>query len=139
MISLEQVCMKYDRIIILASNDVREFLRTLNNIGIDAIAIDYDPKFENTMSYVNKDFVFDDVDLTADLIIHKNVEKTYPVELPEGTDVILIGDNDQHNGDCTPIESCEQLISLYDVGEIYDQGCDEDETHWYVYGKIRCR
>ena len=65
MISLEQVCMKYDRIIILASNDVREFLRTLNNIGIDAIAIDYDPKFENTMSYVNKDFVFDDVDLTA--------------------------------------------------------------------------
>ena len=73
------------------------------------------------------------------MIIHKNVEKTYPVELPEGTDVILIGDNDQHNGDCTPIKSCEQLISLYDVGEIYDQGCDEEETHWYVYGKIRCR
>ena len=137
MISLEHVCMNYDRIIILAANDVREFLRTFNNICIDAIAIDYDPKFKNTMSYVNKDFVFDDVDLTADLIIHKNVEKTYPVELPEGTDVILIGDNDQHNGDCTPIKSCEQLISLYDVGEIYDQGTDE--THWYVYGKIRCR
>ena len=67
MISLEQVCMKYDQIIILASNDVSEFLRTLNNIGIDAIAIDYDPKFENKLGYVNKDFVFDDVDLTTDL------------------------------------------------------------------------
>jgi len=75
MISLEQICMKYDKITILASNDVSEFLRTLNNIGIDAIAIDYDPKFKNTIGYVNKDFVFDDVDLIADLIIHKNVEK----------------------------------------------------------------
>jgi len=136
MINLKHIIFNYDKVIFLAPNDVTEFLNMANACEVDAIAYDYDPKFSKTPFYVNKDFVFDDVDMDAELFVHMNVEKTYPVKLPRGADVILIGDNEEHNGDCTPIHSCQRLIDLYNVGEVYDQGHDENETHYYVYGKI---
>jgi len=140
--NLQKIFLKYDKIVFLACNEISETLLMLNDFDIEAIAIDYDPKFKNVPYYINKDFVFDrDLEILnavigANLIVHKNIEKTYPVEMPKGVDVILIGDNDNHNGDCTPIHSCQQLIDLYKVSEIYDQGCDEKETHYIVYGKI---
>ena len=134
--NLQKMFLEYDKIVFLAPNEMHEVLIMLNDFDIDAVAIDYDPKFSKVPFYINKDFVFDDVDLDVDLIVHKNVEKTYPIKMPKGVDVILIGDNDSHNGDCIPIHSCQQLIDLYKVSEIYDQGCDEKETHYIVYGKI---
>lgn len=135
-IDIKKIVFNYDSVIFLAPNDIGEFLLMCNSCDIDAVAIDYDPKFANRLGYINKDFVFDDVDLNAELIICLNVEKHYPLDLPRGVDVILIGDHDEHNGDCTPIFNPEQLIDLYNVGEVYQKGSDHNGTHFYVYGKI---
>ena len=136
MINLKHIIFNYDKVIFLAPNDIQEYLEECNNCGIDAIAIDYDPKFSRSKYYLNKDFVFDDVDLNADLIVHKNIEKTYPIKFNPGTDVILIGDNDGHNGDCIPIMDADTIIRLYNIKKVYEKGFDEDETHYYVYGQV---
>jgi hypothetical protein len=134
--NVEKLFLQYNKIIFLAPNEIYELLIMLNDFDIEAVAIDYDPKFLKAPFYINKDFVFDDVDLDAELIVHKNIEKTYPIEMPKGVDVILIGDNDNHNGDCTPVESTEDIIKLYNVSKVYEKGCDDRETHFYVYGQI---
>lgn len=129
--NIKHIAMNYDKVLYLACNDIREDLEELNSFDIEAKAIDYDPKFKDVEYYINKDFVFDDVDLDADLIIHMNVEKTYPVNL--SGDVILRGDNEQHNGDCYPITSCDQLIELFQLKEVYEKS--EEDDHFIVYGK----
>ena len=133
-----RILIKYDKIRFLACGDIQGTLIKLKGMDIDAAAIDYDPKYKNIPNYINKDFVFDDVDLDVDLIVHTNIEKTYPVKFKSGTDVILIGDNDAHNGDCVPIFSADQIIKLYNVKEVYEKGPDsgDDLTHFFVYGKI---
>jgi len=133
-----RILIQYDKIKFLACGDIQDTLIKLRSMDIDATAIDYDPKYKNTPNYVNKDFVFDDVDLDADLIVHTNIEKTYAVEFKSGTDVILIGDNDEHNGDCIPIFSADQIIKLYNVKKVYEKGPDGEDnpTHFFVYGKI---
>jgi hypothetical protein len=140
--NVEKLFLQYDKIVFLAPNEIHELLIMLNDFDIEAVAIDYDPKFLKSPHYINRDFVFDrdpeilNAVMGADLIVHKNIEKTYPVEMPKGIDVILIGDNDNHNGDCTPIESTEDIIKLYNVSKVYEKGCDDKETHFYVYGQI---
>lgn len=132
--------MNYDKVLYLACNDIREDLEELNSFDIDTKAIDYDPKFKDVEYYINKDFVFDDVDLDVDLTIHMNVEKTYPLKL--SGDVILRGDNEHHNGDCCPITSCEQLIEMYNLKEVYQQEITSQRktllngiSHFIVYGR----
>ena len=122
----------YDKVIFLACGDIHEDLLILNACEVEAVGIDYDPKFKDKTCYVNKDFVFDDIDLDAELVVHMNVEKTYPVKLKG--DVILRGDGAEHNGDCCPITSCNQMVEMYGVKEIYEQA--SDDTHFYVYGRI---
>ena len=140
--NVEKLFLQYNKIIFLAPNEIYELLIMLNDFDIEAVAIDYDPKFLKSPYYINRDFVFDrdpeilNAVMGADLIVHNNIEKTYPVEMPKGIDVILIGDNDNHNGDCTPIESTEDIIKLYNVSKVYEKGCDDKETHFYVYGQI---
>ena len=112
------------------------FANKLKKLGIDVDNINYDINFSDMPSVICKDFVFDDVDLNADLIVHKNIEKTYPIKFNPGTDVILIGDNDGHNGDCIPIMDADTIIRLYNIKKVYEKGCDEDETHYYVYGQV---
>lgn len=126
----------YDSVLFLACNDIRETLAMLNAIEIDAHAIDYDPKFEDADFYTCKDFVFDEVDMNAELVIHMNCEKTYPFDR-EG-DVILIGDDENHNGDCKPILSCNQLIYMYNVKDVYEEHVIEYHgKHYYiVWGKM---
>jgi hypothetical protein len=46
--------------------------------------------------------------------------------------MILIGDNDQHNGDCNPIESCEQLIIQNKITKVYSTAIDG--KHFIVHG-----
>lgn len=128
---IKSIALNYDKVLYLACNDIREDLDMLNSFDIDVRAIDYDPKFKNKNYYINKDFVFDDVDLNADLTIHMNVEKTYPLKL--SGDVILRGDNEQHNGDCYPITSCDQLIELFGLKEVYEKS--EQDDHFIVYGR----
>tara|TARA_R100001509_G_scaffold158615_1_gene124018 strand:+ start:726 stop:1136 length:411 start_codon:yes stop_codon:yes gene_type:complete len=128
---IKQICFNYDKVIFLAANDISEELSILNACEVEATAIDYDPKFKDTPNYINKDFVFDDVELDADLIVHMNCEKTYPVKLKG--DVILRGDNEAHNGDCSLITSCEQLIKMYNIEEVYSTR--ETDTHYFVYGR----
>lgn len=137
---IKHIAMNYDKVLYLACNDIREDLEELNSFDIDAKAIDYDPKFKDVEYYINKDFVFDDVDLDADLTIHMNVEKTYPLKL--SGDVILRGDNEHHNGDCCPITSCEQLIEMYNLKEVYQQEITSQRktllngiSHFIVYGR----
>ena len=128
---IKHIAMNYDKVLYLACNDISEDLEELNSFDIEATAIDYDPKFKDTPYYINKDFVFDDIDLDADLTIHMNVEKTYPLKL--SGDVILRGDNEQHNGDCHSITSCDQLVKLFDVKEVYEKS--EHDGHFIVYGR----
>ena len=84
-----RILIQYDKIKFLACGEIQDTLIKLRSMDINVTAIDYDPKYKNTPNYVNKDFVFDDVDLDADLIVHTNIEKTYPVKFKSGTDVIL--------------------------------------------------
>jgi hypothetical protein len=128
---IKQICFNYDKVIFLAANDISEELHILNACEVEATAVDYDPKFKDAPNYINKDFVFDDVELDADLIVHMNCEKTYPVKLKG--DVILRGDNEAHNGDCSIITSCEQLIKMYNIEEVYSTR--ETDTHYFVYGR----
>ena len=131
----------YDSVLFLACNDITDTLEGLNSLGIEARAIDYDPKFEEKDFYTCKDFIFDEVDLTADLVIHMNCEKTYMFE--RKGDVILIGDDKHHNGDCKPVLSCEQLVHQYGIEEVYEQGHWSERatflngiSHYWVYGRI---
>ena len=126
----------YDSVLFLACNDIRETLYTLNAIEIDARAIDYDPKFEDYDLYECKDFVFDEVNLDAELVVHMNCEKTFPFD--RTGDVILIGDDERHNGDCVPILSCNQLTYMYDVKEVYEEHVIEYHgKHYYiVWGRM---
>jgi len=129
--NIKHIAMNYDKVLFLACNNISDDLEELNSFDIDAIAIDYDPKFKDIQYYINKDFVFDEVDLDADLIVHMNVEKTYPLKL--SGDVILRGDNEQHNGDCYPITSCDELIKLFNLKEVYEKS--EEDDHFIVYGR----
>lgn len=139
---IKHIPLNYDTVIFLAPNDITDLLQYYQSCGIHATAIDYDPKFAQTDSYINKDFVFDQVDLNAQLIVHMNIEKTYPIDLPKDTDVILVGDDLKIDGNCTHIDSCDKIIQLYNISTVYKQGCVntikdkiKDKEHFYVYGK----
>jgi len=125
----------YDDVILCACADKRTLINGLKSMGINVRAIDYDPKFKDNPSYECKDFIFDDVDLSADLVVHFNCEKTYPI-LCEG-DVLLIGDDKRHSADCNPITSCQQLIDQNKIIEVYDtkEITQNRITHYFVHGR----
>ena len=131
----------YDSVIFLACNEISDLLEDLNSMGIIASAIDYDPKFENKKYYECKDFIFDEVKLDADLIVHLNCEKTFMFETDSY--VLLVGYNKKHNGDCKSIESSEQLIEEYKLKEIYEKGNWSERatflngiSHFWVHGRM---
>ena len=59
-------------------------------------------------------------------------ETTWPIGKIYKGDMILIGDNDMHNGDCNPISSHEQLIEQNGITEVYNKIIDG--KHFIVYG-----
>lgn len=128
---------KYDSITFLACNDITDTLKSLNSIGIDTLAIDYDPKFKNNDLYTWKDFIFDDIQYSSELVVHMNCEKTYP-EVQHCGDVLLRGDDLNYHGDCNPVESTQQLIKQFNLKEIYREYVFEGEykNHYLVWGKI---
>lgn len=126
----------YDSITFLACNNIKDMLNKLNAIEIEANAIDYDPKFENSQWYQCKDFVFDDVNYYSELVVHMNCEKTYPL-INHCGDVILIGDDEEHSGDCNPVYSTQQLINQYQLKEVYQEHVVEGQkNHYIVWGRI---
>lgn len=125
----------YDNVILCACGDKKSLIQGLISMGVNVRAIDYDPKFNDNPIYECKDFIFDEVDLTADLVVHFNCEKTYPIQC-EG-DVLLIGDDQHHTADCNPITSCEQLIDQNSIKEVYEQNeiTKNRITHYFVHGR----
>jgi hypothetical protein len=128
----------YDSVVLLACGDQRLLINGLKSMDIDVRAIDYNPRYYDDPGFPNyetKDFIFDDVDLDADIVVHFNCEKTYPIEC-QG-DVLLIGDDQHHNGDCNPITSCQQLIDQNNLKEVYstNEFTERGVTHYYVHGR----
>ena len=93
----------YDNITFVGPNE-RELTRVCRNLGLTVTVYDSDPKFDNPV-----DAVFDDVEF-GDLVVVFNAEKHYPIGLKHKGNFIIVGDNDQHNGDCNPVFSCGQLL-----------------------------
>lgn len=132
--------MNYESVTLLAPNNNKQFIfDTLRDTGIIVKAFDYDPKFKNHSLIQCKDFIFDDVDITSDLVVHFNVEKTAPLDY--SGEVILIGDDEKHSGDCFPINSVDQMIETYNIKDLYDYGhmqckLGKQITHHFVYGRM---
>lgn len=128
---------QYDSITFLACNNIKDMLNKLNAIEVDATAIDYDPKFKNKSWYTCKDFIFDDVSYQSELVVHMNCEKTYPLIKHSG-DVILIGDDEEHSGDCNPVYSTQQLIDQYQLKEVYEEHVLESrgKNQYMVWGRL---
>lgn len=124
--------LEYENILFVACNDQIPLLKALNNMGIKAKAYDYDSKFSGVDNYEVKDFVFDGLPTDVDLIVNWNCEKTYPLGLLYEGDMILIGDNKKHNGDCNPVSSCEQLIKQNKINTVYNMF--EEGNHYIVHG-----
>lgn len=113
------------------------FANKLKKLGIDVDNINYDINFSDMPSVICKDFVFDDVKLKS-CVVNYNCEKTYPVgRLHEGV-FILRGDDKEHNGDCTPIYSVDQLVEENNLTEVFDhyqiKHKNKNYTHYCVYG-----
>tara|TARA_Y100000361_G_scaffold147456_1_gene159010 strand:- start:1316 stop:1735 length:420 start_codon:yes stop_codon:yes gene_type:complete len=113
------------------------FMNSLKKLGIEVDNINYDINFLDMPSVICKDFVFDDIPLKK-CIINYNCEKTYPVGRIHQGIFILRGDNKEHNGDCNPIFSVNDLIEQNNLTEVFDQyqvkSRNKKYTHYYVYG-----
>ena len=104
--------MKYRLFVVLIVN-------TIKKLGIEVDNINYDINFKDMPSIICKDFVFDDVVL-KECVINYNCEKTYPVGRIHNGIFILRGDNKEHNGDCNPIFSSNDLVVQNNLTEVYD-------------------
>ena len=83
----------YESVTFIASNERPRLIREVKGLGIDLDVVDYDPKFENP-----RDAIFDNITFN-ELVVDFNTEKHYPIGKVYKGDMIVIGDNDQHNGD----------------------------------------
>lgn len=126
---MSSLMIEYDNVILLAPGDRKNDINDLIMLGVNVRAIDYDPKFVQYPHYEIADFIFDDVDLTTECLVHMNCEKTY-YQIDYAGDIILRGDDRHRNGDCNPITSCNQLIEQYQLKEVY-------ETHVEVHTKYK--
>lgn len=128
---IHDILLEYSEVLFVACNDRSDLLHGLNEMGIDARAYDYDVKFKGKPYYIVKDFVFDGIE-EHELVVNWNCEKTYPLGLIYEGDMVLIGDNKKHNGDCNPISSCEQLIHQNKINTVYTMF--EKDGHYVVHG-----
>ena len=132
MINYDGYVIQYDKVILLACGDRRDLIDACKTMGVEVTAVDYHPAYIEYENYIVKDFIFDDVQLKAELVIHANCEKTY-YEIDYSGDIIVIGHNKKGNGDCNPIESCNQLIEQYKIADIYEE--KQEEKYYFVWGR----
>jgi|TARA_B110000881_G_scaffold40296_1_gene32794 hypothetical protein len=122
---------KHDELTFVACNEL-ELMRQLETMGVEVWNINYDINYNTDDKVICKDAIFDDVEFHG-CVVHWNCEKTYPIGRIHSGEFILRGDNQNHNGDCSPIKNCEQLISQNQLSEVYDMY--QDGAHTYVYGR----
>jgi len=113
------------------------FAKNLKKLGIDIDNINYDINFLDMPNVICKDFVFDEIKLKQ-CTLHYNCEKTYPVgRMHKGT-FILRGDDKEHNGDCNPIYSIDDLVKQNQLTEVFDhyqkRSKNKNYNHFLVYG-----
>lgn len=113
------------------------FAKNLKKLGIEIDNINYDINFLDMPNVICKDFVFDEIKLKQ-CVLHYNCEKTYPVGRLHRGVFILRGDDKEHNGDCNPIFSIENLIIQNEISEVYDtyeiKYKNKNYNHYFVYG-----
>tara|TARA_R110000772_G_scaffold2863_8_gene10472 strand:- start:5556 stop:5972 length:417 start_codon:yes stop_codon:yes gene_type:complete len=102
----------YESVSLVACNERTELVYMLEGIGIDVDVVDYDPKFPNP-----RDVIYDNVKFN-ELVVDFNAEKHYPIGKVYTGDMIVIGDNDQHNGDCNPIDNVDVLIEQNNITNV---------------------
>jgi hypothetical protein len=95
-----------------------EYFKNLQDMAINYHCWDYDPKFANNSQYSVNDVIFDNVTLPG-LIVNFNAQKMYPIGRLFKSEMILIGSDAAHNGDCNIITSCEQLIEQNNLHTVY--------------------
>lgn len=106
-----------EKITLVGPNDRQYLLTSLFGLGYDVTAVDYDPKFKNRDLYECKDAVYDGIDF-GDTVVVFNAEKHYPIgKIFSGT-MIVVGDNEEHNGDCNPVYSPQQLVEQNNFQEV---------------------
>lgn len=93
-----------DEVTFVGANDRTFLTNRVSGLGIEIRNLDSDPKFSDPI-----DAVFDRVDFDP-LVVVFNAEKHYPLGKKISREMIIVGDNDQHNGDCNPIEGPWVLI-----------------------------
>lgn len=120
MINYKNWLLEYSDIIFVACGNKDELIDDLKRMGIRIVAIDYNRKYKNSPNYIIKDFIFDEIDFSTELVVNFNCEKTY-YKFNYSGDVILIGDNKKLNGDCNSVSSCQQLIDQYEIDNVYEQ------------------
>lgn len=116
----------YDSVTLVGPNERDWLIRQLEGLDIEVDIIDSDPKFDNP-----RDAVFDEVTFN-DLIVVCNAEKHYPIGKITKGNFIIVGDNDQHNGDCNPIDSFGKLIIQNTITTI--KNAIQLDKWWIVYG-----
>lgn len=102
----------YESVTLVACNERSDLVYKLSGLGIHVDIIDYDPKFKNP-----KDVIFDNIKFN-ELVVDFNAEKHYPIGKVYKGDLIVIGDNDQHNGDCNPIDNVDILIEQNNITNV---------------------
>ena len=116
----------HESVSLIGANERDWLVKRVRGLGIHLDFIDSDPKFPNP-----RDAVFDDVEF-QDLIVVCNAEKHYPIgKLTQG-EFIIVGDNDQHNGDCNPIDSFDKIIQQNSITSIINK--EQIEKWWIVHG-----
>ena len=110
-------------------------VNTIKKLGIEVDNINYDINFSEMSNVICKDFVFDDVPL-RECVFHYNCEKTYPVGRMHKGIFILRGDDENHNGDCNPVTSIDQLIEENEITDVIDSYhiTKRNKNYYYVYG-----
>lgn len=109
-------------------------VKTIRKLGIEVDNINYDINYRDMPNVICNDFVFDNVRL-KECVLHYNCEKTYPVGKMHKGIFILKGDNKEHNGDCNPIFSIEDLIEQNEITEVFDSQITTNRyTQFLVYG-----
>tara|TARA_B100000214_G_C23601082_1_gene460732 strand:+ start:55 stop:474 length:420 start_codon:yes stop_codon:yes gene_type:complete len=126
----------HDEISMLCCPNFR-IVNTIKKLGIVVDNINFDINFKDMPNVICRDFVFDEVQL-RECVINFNCEKTYPVGRIHKGVFILRGDDKEHNGDCNPIFSFDDLVKQNNLTEVYDvheiKYKNKNYNHYYVYG-----
>lgn len=110
---------EHDDVSMIATGDLPDYYESLTkSFAINYHCYDYDPKFKNNPRYTVCDVIFDSPQLNG-LLVNFNAQKMYPIGKIYNGEMIVIGSDFKHNGDCNVITSCEQLVEQNNLHTVY--------------------